>query len=301
MANHFILELGSRYRAWRIVEGAPYPLIDKEFYTIEPTLQYISKANAGDEDSATFLVHKYATAIDVGYINKIVGHHILQCTPEFTLHDAIYRYASQGVSKDGTTLGIIDDGESGYSAAMSFYVNGKVVLRAFGVNKSLRAFISYTLAEAGLFAPEEIAGVSRDDGRKLDKLAEEYALKMYKDIMSFTKLSSEFDVMMNQGATVAWRIACNKKLRSVHNKLYRKEIDKGVTSYFVMSVVNQIFAMLLQGFKFDQVILGGELFNQDWVSAIVQSMTSSEVISRPTRPVDAGMGMYLQYQEAVNG
>ena len=244
-------------------------------------------------------MHKYASAIDAEYISSQLGHHVIQCTEHFTLHDALYTFASQGVNLSNT-LSVVDDGESGYSAALSIYHSGNVVKRAFGINKSIRSFISYSLAEAGLFEPEGFTLVERDDARKLDKLAQEYGNELYKNIMSLTRLEPDYDNLLSFGATVAWRIACNKKIRSIHRKLYKQDVQKSVTSYFVMATVAEVFRLLFIGSQFDHIILTGELFNDAWVGAMVRSVVSGNVIVVPSRPCDAGVGMYIKYQEKLN-
>lgn len=294
--NYFILEIGQRFNAWHISDNKPYKLNTREIYTVEPALHLIRKVKAGDDDSVTFLLHKYATAVDVGHISGMIGH-VLQCSPDFTYHDAMYKAATWGSALDGTTLGIVDTGISSFSETMSFYINGKVVLRSFGVNKSLEVLTSYLLAEAKL---ADIAGwhsIDKADARKVELEAKKIAKKMHKDIVDISRMKSEYDVLAFQGASIAWRVECNKIAKRLMREVGKNEIDGGIISLYVLKIVETVMMGLLEGFKFDNLVLTGDLFKRSWVVAIIKSMTQSNVyINEEVHP---GMGMYATYLEEI--
>jgi hypothetical protein len=295
--NYFILEMGHRYKAWHIADNQAYLLNTKDSYTIEPVLHMINRVKAGDTDSVTFLLHKYATAVDVGHISSIIGH-VLQCSPEFTYHDAVFAASVYGSSLSGTTLGIVDTGVSSFSETMSFYLNNRVTLRSFGVNKSLEILCSYMLAECKLTDIEGWASIDKADDRKIELEARDFAKKMAKEIISINRMKSEYDVLAYQGATVAYRIECNRIVTKLMKTLGRPKgvRDGGAVSLFVVRVVENVITSLLAGFKFDNLILAGDLFARPWVAPLVRSMVESEVFV--ATGVHPGMGMYFTYLES---
>lgn len=289
--EYFILDIDHYYQSWRIVNGVPCALGDKS-RTIEPSLHRIQPFLT--DDSVTFLTHRFADPLDTNFVSSQLGR-CYQCSVDFTMHDAAYYAAVKDKSKfQGDVLGIVDTGVSSYAETISFYVNHKIKLRGFNVNKSIELFIAYCLAEARLFDLEGIHAVGRDDARKILKFAEEHVVQMYKDIYIPTRLRSEYDTLTYQGAEVLYRINCNKLITKLHSKLYRSYIDKGVTSLFVFFVVRELMIKLLAVFKFDTLILGGDLFKRSWVNTLIGSITDANIIIDSSHP---GLGMYYLYLE----
>lgn len=285
MRDYYILDVGSLYRAWRIDNGTPFLLTDKAYYTPSPCINAIKQVKS--DDSLTFIPHRYTRAYDLTYIQSHLGE-CLQCSKEFTYHDAV----NESVSSD--SVRIVDTGDSSFGEALSVYIGKKLIFRTFGSSKSLELFIKFCLAECGLTELTDYSTLDAADTRKVQIEAAEYGESMLKSIAAITKINANYDQMVYDGAVTAWRIKCNSIVKQLSKEIYCDYINAAAVSLYLVEVTKIVMQGVVKLFHSDNIELVGDLFKRPWVVDIVRQYSNATVAE-----YNPGLGMYNRFSEAI--
>ena len=197
---------------------------------------------------------------------------VYQCTPEFTLHDAHAVDANVGGC-------LLVDGSGSFGESFSHYADGKVVLRSFGLDKSIESWVKGLLACAGLTDIIDY-NIPKYDEKLIKRLAIERGRDVAEGMVHPYKMARLFDKMSYQGARVAFNIRCHDEIMRLHSKLSMKRVNPEIVSMYVKEFT--VAAVLYLTKNLESPYVTGPLFDREWVR---RELNLNYVESNPARGI----------------
>lgn len=246
---NYLLEVGGRVRIHEIKEDSLIELASG--YTVG---QVISQIGLSEESNIFVLTNEQIPQLtDLVRVNA----KIYQLSDKFSYHDAMVWASSRNPEKVYFIEGVGTNSE-----VFSIYANNKVLLRAFGINKSPSAFVKGVLALIGL---EQILPYADRHPKtaEITAVAAKLASQMYKNIISINLLNTEFDMLTSTGAGIAYGLHCETILKQIKKDCSMNIFDKQLVCNVLHQTIEYLVILLKTHFgDLDKEIIAiGDIFS----------------------------------------
>ncbi len=180
---------------------------------------------------------------------------IYQLSDRFTHHDAVLWSSS----KNSESIYFVE-GLGSNSEVFTVYAKNKVLLRAFGVNKSPSIFVKNILGVIDL--DELMPFAKHPKAIEISTVSAKLASDMYKELITINFLNTEFDMLTSTGATIAYRMHCEKLVKQILRGCGVELVDKQLVCNVLRETIHNLVLLLNTHFGqlTNNIVAIGEIF-----------------------------------------